>query len=394
VTTLRNRLLRTPQDHPATERELASRYTRQCPQDIAGWAHLASALIQLGLYSEARRALRRLDKLAEQNPYLVSVRWGEYYAARGELKRAETWYRRAVLSAPGALVFLGGVLAKQGRLAEAKVCHRRATKVRADFSLARDEAYLNLGWILRAERRYREALLCLEHAVALDPNYTAAIESRADVQAALKAVAPSDERIHWWTMMKEWGPRPATAHELARHYTQRYADRSAGWIVLADILAGFARYAEAAQALRRAAQTARSEKWREDPGHHFATQSGLLHEQKKDFRRAESCFRRAVALRRSARNLTHLGEVLVLSGRLSAAEPYLRRAVLHSGDQSAAHYQLGLIARARRKYDAALNYFDEAIRQSRVYPLARQARRDVRRAMKVARSTLASPRLR
>ena len=46
--------------------------------------------------------------------------------------------------------------------------------------------------------------------------------------------------------------------------------------MLADILAGFARYAEAAEALRKAKRTAGSEKWKEDPSHFFALQWGLM----------------------------------------------------------------------------------------------------------------------
>jgi tetratricopeptide (TPR) repeat protein len=137
-------------------------------------------------------------------------------------------------------------------------------------------------------------------------------------------------------------------------------------------------------ALREAQRVARFEKWREPPDHHFAIQWGLLYQQKKDFRRAELWFRRSVAFRPSGSNLTRLAETLTMRGQLAAAKHYLTRAIrTDSGDPGVAYYHLGLIARARREYGTALKNLNEAIRRSPAYPLARKARRDVERAMKV-----------
>jgi tetratricopeptide (TPR) repeat protein len=177
----------------------------------------------LGLYSKARVALSRLERLGrEEHPYLVRVRWGGYYNAVGDLKRAERWYRKAAEAAPVALVFLGGVLARQGRLAEAKRYQRLATRAPEDDRLARDEAYFNLGLICRAERRYREALANFDRAITLDPKYTVALEAQADVEAALKVEVPEEHASHWRQMLDAMGPNPATAHELVRAYTRRY----------------------------------------------------------------------------------------------------------------------------------------------------------------------------
>jgi len=301
------------------------------------------------------------------------------------VKHSERWYRKAVVAAPAALVFLGAELAGQGRLAEAKRCHRRATRLPDDDRVARGAAYCNLALILRAERRYRDALVCFDRAIALDPKYVVALKARADVRSALKVGAPEDRSTHWRQMLDEYGgEKRATAHELAREYARRYPDRPGGWFVVADILVGFARYADAASALRRAQRVARVEKWTTFPNYAFALQWGLLYQQKKDFKRAEASFRRAVALRRSGRNLTHLAELLVMQGRLGAGKRYLTQAIrMDPGDSSTAYYDLGLIARARGEYGEAVSCLNEAIRQSRVYPLARRALRDVQRAMKV-----------
>lgn len=338
------------------------------------------------MYSKARVALRRLENLGrDENPYLVCVRWAEYYYAIGDVKRAERWYRKAVGAAPAALVFLGAVLARQGRLAQAKRCHRQATLAREDDRLARDEAYFNLGLIFRAERRYREALANIDRAITLDPKYTAALEAQNDVAAALKVEVPEEHTSHWRQMLDAMGPNPATAHELVRAYTRRYPGRFGGWLVFADVLAGFARYDEAVKALRRGERLAKSENWKEPPDDRFAVQWGLLYQQKKDFRRAERMFRRAVSIRPSATNLVHLAEVLVVQGQHTETRRHLQRAIrLAPEDPSIAYYQLALIARARGQYADALTNLNAAIRHSPKYPLALVARRDVREAMKVS----------
>src|SRR5687767_4172730 len=136
---LRARLYDTPSSHAATRRDLALEYTRLCPRDISGWALLANALIDLTLYSKARVALRRVEEIGRaEHSYVARVCWGRYYKAMGDLKRAERWYRRAAGTAPVALVFLGAVLAKQGKLAEAKQLHRQATRAPEDTRIARD----------------------------------------------------------------------------------------------------------------------------------------------------------------------------------------------------------------------------------------------------------------
>ena len=371
---------RIPSDQPATRREVALIELRRRPRDSSALAALTSGLIDLALYDKARVAVKRLDTLLRNDPYPLYVRRGLYHHAIGELTHAERWYRMAAAIEPAALVFLGAVLARQGRLAEALECHRRASRAPASERLAKDEAYFNCGLILRARRRYRDALRAFERAIDLDPKYALALEARADVRAAMKVTVPSDRSLHWRQMLDAKNPKPAVCHELARAYTKRYPEAWGGWIVLADVFAGFARYDEGIPALRRGVKFARSKV----PRDFLQTQWGLFFQQRKDFTRAELWFRRAVTDQPSAANLTQLAEVLVIRGRFVPAKRLLARAIrIDSDDPSLAYYQLGLIARARRQYSEALRHFDTAIRYSPRFPFARVARRDVRQAMKL-----------
>ena len=385
---LNSRLFRTPDEHVATRRELAVTYAHRCPRSASAWAHLGSALVDLGLFKRAFVALNRLQSIARaEDAYIVFIRWGDYYRTMGDLRRAEQWYRKAAKDDGGALVSLGAVLARQGKFAEAKRYHRQATRAPQTDLLVRDEAYYNLGLLFRAQRRYQEALDNFDHAIALDPKYTDAFEMRADVRRALQSVAGDDRATHWRQTLDAMISNRATSHELARAYTKRYPRRFEGWLALADILASFARYDEAADALRKSERLAKLENSRISLKDRFAIQWGMHYEHKKDFRRAERAFRSAIALRPSAGALTALGEVLVTTGQLTEAQRYLQRAIrLESKDPSTAHYHLGLIARARRRYADAVRHFDAAIQHEPKYRLARVARRDVRAAIKLLAS--------
>lgn len=189
-------------------------------------------------------------------------------------------------------------------------------------------------------------------------------------------------RQHWRLLLDNSGTRPATAHELARTYTQRYPDDFGGWALLADTLAGLARYEDAADAAREMERTTRAVHWRESPDHFLADQAGVFYRTKKDYRRSEFAFRRGLKARRSVSALTNLGEVLVLQGRFPEARKYLQQAIrIDPTESGGAHYQLALIARARRQYSEALTHATAAFRAG--YVKARLVQRDVRRAERI-----------
>jgi len=172
--------------HRASLCELATRYTKNYPDNVWGWVTLSDSLVHFANYKAAHAAMTRADKLAPPNIRRhICVQWGHLYNESCDLKKAEKWYRRAVELKPTTtgLTFLGAVLAKQGRLSEAKQCHRRAVRLATDPV---DEAYYNLGLIFRAEGRYTKALECFKMAIKIDPDYTYAKEAHKDVSRALK----------------------------------------------------------------------------------------------------------------------------------------------------------------------------------------------------------------
>ena len=174
------------EDRVACHIYLARLYTQEYPDDMFGWIVLADALCAIASYGEAMLALRTARRLSPNDTLdFVYHQTGHYYNVKGDYRRAEGWYRRAVHEKDTSrnLIFLGACLAKQGKYREAKQYHRRAIRDGSELS---DEAYFNLGLILRAEGKLHEALECLERAIEIDPKYTLAKKARKDIVTLLK----------------------------------------------------------------------------------------------------------------------------------------------------------------------------------------------------------------
>ena len=167
--------------------ELARDYLRDYPKHGVVWLDYGSALADFARYDEARVALSRASKhMRPEHLFLPYYHMGRLYERKGDYRRAAEWYRKASKLAPdnaSYLIFLGAVLVKAGELSEAKKCHQRATKCKEG---AIDEAYYNLGGILGAQGRYKEALACFEKALELDPKYKLARQSAKDMRKVLE----------------------------------------------------------------------------------------------------------------------------------------------------------------------------------------------------------------
>ena len=132
-------------DQPALTVELARLHLIENPDERPALMMYGGALVELARYAEARAvyehalAVSPADKRAH-----VLCRLGELCDARYEAREAERYYREAIVTAPAhasAYIYLGGLLAKTGRLEEAETSHRRATQSTVGEI---DEAYLNL----------------------------------------------------------------------------------------------------------------------------------------------------------------------------------------------------------------------------------------------------------
>jgi len=175
------------QDMLCCTRTLTERYLAEFPDHGAAWFRYGISLYALARYSEALPALRRAARLCPPNKlHLVQYHFGHLYQQKGSYRRAETWFRRAIASCPSdstPYIYLGALLALEGRLSEAEVVHRQATVCKEGCI---DEAFLNLGLVLRALERYSDARKCFQHALAIDPKYKNARKELSDIERVIE----------------------------------------------------------------------------------------------------------------------------------------------------------------------------------------------------------------
>ena len=166
--------------------ELSRELLQEYPDYNIGWMLQGVILYELARYDEAEQVLHNAIQGVplEHLPHGY-VHLGHLCRERGDYDDAEKWYSKAIELDPdnaGRHIFLGALLAKRGDFSGAEVSHRDATRCSGSVV---DEAYLNLGLVLRAQERYKEALACFEKALALTPDYQEAITAKADIEKAI-----------------------------------------------------------------------------------------------------------------------------------------------------------------------------------------------------------------
>jgi Flp pilus assembly protein TadD len=166
----------------------ARKFLARYPDHGPAWTLLGVALVETARYAEAEFSLATaLDLCPASKRHIVLGQLGHLSREAGNYDQAAAWYRKAIAAAPrdaGNYVFLGAMLAKQGRLGEAEAAHREATQcVEGEVS----EAFLNLGFVLRAQDRLAEAADSFREAIRLDPGYRDARMALRDVKRALLA---------------------------------------------------------------------------------------------------------------------------------------------------------------------------------------------------------------
>lgn len=171
---------------PGLTVELGKRYLAKYPDEAWALIFYGMALQTLARYREARTAYdQALPLLPPEEHERIFRQLGHLEEDQAHIPQAETWYREAIVAKPHdatAYIYLGGMLAKNGRLDEAEECHRQGINC-SDGCI--EEAYLNLGYVLRAKEQYLEALQAFREALARDPLDTATQEAIADMEQVL-----------------------------------------------------------------------------------------------------------------------------------------------------------------------------------------------------------------
>ena len=128
------------QDMVCCTQTLAARYVTQFPDHGVAWLYYANSLYSVARYTEALSALRHAVRLCPPNKlHFVQNHFGHLYQQRGSFRRAESWFRRSIALCPAhasAYIYLGSLLALEGRFSEAEAIHRQATQCEREIGRA------------------------------------------------------------------------------------------------------------------------------------------------------------------------------------------------------------------------------------------------------------------
>jgi len=175
---------------PATELVLLRDFLRTFPDSGPALMKYGMLLVDMSRLEEAETIHRKVLDISRGRMRVMSlINLGTLSVRKGELAAAGEWFRQAIDCDPNdtdGYVYLGGLLARIGRTAEAEAIHRRGTLCTHGCV---DEAHLNLGLVLRAMERYPEALECFDRALQIDPHYAEARQAHRDVKRALTILA-------------------------------------------------------------------------------------------------------------------------------------------------------------------------------------------------------------
>lgn len=164
------------QEREACVAELLGPYLEHRPNDDYAWFLFGDALRVMGLTDEAERALLKSVELAAGPDWILQITLAHLYKDSGNFVEAERWFELASEDENAAeqswfWVLRGSNLASHGQFKQAEKCFRAALSVSDDD---RDEIYLNLGNVLRAQGRYHEARRQYEMAAEINPDYSLA----------------------------------------------------------------------------------------------------------------------------------------------------------------------------------------------------------------------------
>ncbi len=172
-------------DHAATCVALAQQWLETHPDDLPVIHDYAEMLYKMTRYEAAIQIYHDAIDRFPSDRYHLFLQLGELYRYQGNFVESEVWYQKAIdedVEEATGYIFLGAVQARQGKLEQAEQNHRRATECLKGCT---DEAYHNLGLVLRGQGRLLEAQACFQQAIAIDDNYEAATEALADITAAI-----------------------------------------------------------------------------------------------------------------------------------------------------------------------------------------------------------------
>ncbi|HBO44759.1 MAG TPA: hypothetical protein DD670_12685 [Planctomycetaceae bacterium] len=169
--------------------ELLRPYVVRRPEDGYAWFVYGDVLRRMGLSLEAIAAFGKAIEFAPDDSLAdVHIQMGKTCNSIGEFAEAERHYAAATKHDPGfergwLWIFRGCNLARSGEFARALSCYLKAVEIGYNVK----EAYLNIGYALRAQGNYDSAADAFRKAMSLTPDCKEAKEGLLSLEGVEKA---------------------------------------------------------------------------------------------------------------------------------------------------------------------------------------------------------------
>ncbi len=171
--------------------ELLGPYLQKRSTHVYAWYLYGDALRIVGRSEEAIKALKKaLRKAPISFRAYVCARIGMVYEGNHSPRLAEKWFKRATekehCDQGWVWVYRGCLLASVGKFPESLFAHRQALKLK---DVDKEEAHLNVGYVLRAMGQYAEACKHFKKALVIDPEYSearSALEGLKGIEKSIK----------------------------------------------------------------------------------------------------------------------------------------------------------------------------------------------------------------
>ncbi len=347
------------------EAELMARKALElAPDSLAALSVLAEVAESRG---ETQQALQYLQQRVDRHPQLAKAAFdfGEFLMRKNQPEEAVPWFQKAVHLDPMYAIgwgMLGAALFQQQKYVEAE----QATREVIRLSPEDPKGWSNLGVILIETNRRREALAPYRRALELEPRNPIFLAQVGDL---LGSLGEHDEAREYFSEAVRLAPdsqeiadlaakldAPSTAPTL-ESWQQQLAEHPEDARLARDLgkrLFESQRYREAVQALEAAVKR--------EPGNVSGWMMlGGARVQMQEYSEAESAFRQALSIKETADSCYALGELLVNTGRRSAAREHFERAVELDDMHADAHFSLASLLVFAEEYDRAEEELRRAI---------------------------------
>jgi tetratricopeptide (TPR) repeat protein len=362
--------------------ELCRELLRNFPGHNLAWMLEGVILYEIARYAEAEQVLREgIQGVAFEELNHGYIQLGQLYKYQGRYDEAEKWYRKAIELKPeysGSHVHVGLLLTAKGDLDGAEACYRRAIRCSEGRI---EEAYLNLGLVLRARECYEEALECFKKALQIKPKYKEASAGKSDMEKTIDFLMGErelpEEELNRRVFDASDAGECAYALELGRELRIIF-DAPIWWLMEGKLLYEAGRYQEAERVLHREIHLVPFKLL-----HQGFSQLGHLCRDQGRYDEAEKWYRRAVQVKsEKAGQHIFLGALLAVKGDLSGAEDCHRKATqCVAGCIDEAYFNLGLVLRAQERYEEALESFNKALEITPDYKYAIVGKTDMEKVI-------------